>query len=269
MPPTAKSRRHSLQAIGLIVLGLSILTTIPCWAAPPTGNSHFPGEKLLPREAAGPAELTKILYGNRSTINYPDNCGDAPCTVRAVASQIFKDDTGGSHAILVTAAEPTPENANHINAAVLGMAWLSHTDKGWVLDLGSPEVVTAGDFGTAPDVTIIEGGVWGKAVVLQPTDLHQGQSSRAWQLFVPDRKRGTFVIGLNIPTMVESAGACMDDPPSAACLKDDFSTKVSLSTEQDGITVVAVTSYPTVLRKRDQTKTYHVTRAGLGRLPAR
>lgn len=233
-------------------------------SAPRSGASHFPGERLLPREAAGPDELAKILYGNRLTADYPDNCGTATCIVRVVANQTFNDQDGKQNTVFVTAAEPTESNVDHARGAVLGMAWLSHTDKGWVLDLGSPNVITAGTFGKAPDVTIINGGVWAKAVVLQQSDMHQGEGDSYWKLFVPDRERGMFVLGLQLQTVRESSGACPVSPATAPCLKDDFSTKLNLLTEQDGLAVVATISYPTVLHKAVATKTYHVTTANLG-----
>ena len=231
---------------------------------PRSGLSHFPGEQLLPRELAGPDELAKVLYGNRLTANYLTNCGTAPCTVRVVANQIFNDQGGKQTGILVTAAEPTPSNVDHARGAVIGMAWLSHTNKGWALDLGSPDVITDGAFGRAPDVTIINGGIWGKAVVLQHSDMHQGEGDRVWELFVPDKKRGTFVLELSLQTERESSGACPVSPATATCLKDDFSTTLNLVTEQDGLSVVATVSYPTVLHKPASSKTYHITTASLG-----
>jgi hypothetical protein len=103
--------------------------------------------------------------------------------------------------------------------------------------------------------------------VIQSGGTHQGYTDESWQLFVPDRKLGTFTLGLKLPTEMESSGACPVSPATAVCLKDDFSTKLDLFTEQDGLTVVATISYPTVLHKAVDTKTYHVTKASVGAPP--
>jgi hypothetical protein len=51
-------------------------------------------------------------------------------------------------------------------------------------------------------------------------------------------------------------------------LTNDFSTKLDLVTEQDGITVIATLSYPTMLHRQNTTTTYHVTGDSLGSHPA-
>jgi len=244
-----------IEASGLWANGKFAGATTTSPSPPPLRESHFPGERELPREAASPNDLMKLLYGNRLTFNNSTNCGNEPCIVKSVSNQLFD---GGQHAVLVTAAEPTPKNVDHARGAVIGMAWLTHTDKGWTLDLGSPEVTTAGASGKAPDASIIDGGMWGKGVVLQHADMHQGEAERQWQLFVPDRKRGAFVSAINILTLRETSNACPVSPATAACLKDDFSSTLNVLAEKDGLAVVATVSYPAILNMRGEVKTYHI-----------
>ena len=176
--------------------------------------------------------------------------------MRLVSNQLFD---GGQHAVLVVAAEPAPQKASHAGGAVIGMAWLTHSDKGWTLDLGSPDITIAGASGKAPDASIIDGGMWVKGVVLQHADMHQGEAERQWQLFVPDRKSGAFVSAVNILTLRETSNACHVSPATAACLKDDFSTNLNVVAEKSGLAVVVTVSYPAILNMRSEIKTYHVT----------
>lgn len=209
--------------------------------------------QILPHDMAGPTELMKALYGNQP-VEYPD-CQGSPCAVHVVANQQF-DDNGVTNAILVTAAEPVDPFACHACTATIGIAWLIYTPaNGWKLKLGKPDVVRAGNFGKAPDVTIFNGGVWGKGIAIEQGDIHQGHVDRLWQMFVP--KENTFVPVLRIQTLADSTGDC---GTGAQCVMNDFKIDLKLSIIQNGISVVETTSYPSVLGKPSITKTVLVTK---------
>lgn len=230
------------------------MTANQSWSVSPQDAPHFPGERLFPSQAAGPTDLVRLLYGNRLTTNDPNSCDTPPCKVRSVAYQVFNDEHGVQHAVLVAVTDPV--NSSHASSSIIGMAWLTHSKGEWALDFGSPNVVKTV---LGPKVTIIDGGIWGKAVTVTSSYMGQGDYSERWQLFVPEKERGRFSPGLELATVGDSSGRCVDDATIARCVAGDHKTKVNLSTGPDGVTVIAVTSYPEVLHKKRKTETYRIT----------
>ena len=227
----------------------------PAVAAPAKGQMPFPGIGALPRQVRDSMDLVRLLYAGRSF--RAESCGPQACSVRLVADRMFQDANGIKHLLLVTAAEPPDDFASHASGALMGMALLKSSEKGWTLELGSPAVDTQGTFGKSPDVVIIPAGYWGSAIVMQPTYFGQGIADKSWELYVPDLKEGKFKHALSIPMEHESSDSC--EHPTAECLHDDFSTRIQVIAGRGGSLVVeAPTSYPATLHKSPLTKAFEV-----------
>jgi hypothetical protein len=185
--------------------------------------------------------LLRLLYRTPPdqpvTLSAPDR-GTKPYRVELLRQDVWTDvSRKEQYALLVAAAIPE-EDVGHVSPIILGIGLFRDQAGVWVLQAGSPRVDVVGSYGVAPPIELMTAGAFGRAVIVTPGYTAQGITEQDWLLYVP--VGDAFKQVMSLKSFTDHSGFC--NPSDKTCLKDDFSSAITLQPYRDGVIVTQVGS---------------------------
>ena len=213
-------------------------------AAPSTSPASLPTAVAAPvlRPTAPsftPEVLLAQLYANFPwSVRLPQGttCLGRTCKIRMIAADAWTGADGADRRMVVGVAEMKDDC--HACEAILGVGVFRVTDGAWVKEILDPAVTGAGAFGKyGGAVSFIDGGLLGRLVRFEDSDMHMGVVDVITVLLMP--VGGSYRRVLNVPSFHDLGGFCDIKEPNCRKQADEgnYSSRIAVSVAGGGLRV--------------------------------